>query len=388
MKTEKQVIIIGAGTIGNAVAYYLSKGGCSVTVLEREDTAAGSAGASGGMISWFVTEPGYRTELMLKSRELFYSLDDELEGDIEIQMDAGVIQVVADEKELELIRRTIDETSRDGYTVELMRIDEARRMEPSLSPDLWGAVYIPQVDFVNPIKLALGFRRTAEKLGAVFYNGTEVVDFIKKDGRVIGVRTPKKDFYADAVVNCCGTWAGRLSEKLGLSYPIRPRRGQMLVSEPVGRFINCSQITSTMYQNVLFHPERITDERVKKYGHSFAIEQTSTGTAIIYSTREFAGFDTGTTPEVMALLAESACKIIPRMKALTFIRSFAGLRPYVDDGNPIIGPVSRVPGYYMCTGHEREGITLAPITGKLMAEYILDGVPSFDISCMHPDRFA
>lgn len=386
MKNSADIIVIGGGVIGSAVAYYLSKRGKSVLVAERQDTCSGSAGASGSLLTWFSTIPGFHMDLYLRSQEMFMTLSQELDADLGLMVDAGSLQVFANEAEKELAYQNIERNRVEGYEVFMLDIDETRKIEPEVSPDLLGAVWVPNTHFVDPIKLSFGYRRAARRHGASFFNETAVTGLIRSGGAVVGVTTPKGDYYADLVICCAGSWSRGVAAMAELDMPIIPRRGQMLVTEPVAPFCK-SMITSSIYQAVVAFPELIQDETVKKYGYSFAVEQTETGTAIIYSTREFAGLDTGTTPDVIRLLAKGACEIVPKLKGLHFIRSFAGLRPYVPDELPIIGPVHSVPGFFMCSGHEGEGISLAPITGRLVSEMILDGDPSFNIDCCTPNRF-
>ena len=129
------------------------------------------------------------------------------------------------------------------------------------------------------------------------------------------------------------------------------------------------------------------DPEALKLGNSLSIEQTRDGGLIIGGTREFAGYDRGNTLEAIETILQRAVRFFPALKDLCFIRTFAGLRPYTPDGLPMIGPVEGLEGFYMAAGHEGDGIALSPITGKLLAEQIVFGEPSYPLRDFDPNRF-
>lgn len=319
-------LILGGGTIGCSLAYHLSMRGKKVTVLERRDTATGTAGASGSLISWFGYKPGVRLDFTIASHQMLPQLEKDLDSDIGLKLNHGNIQCIANQTEMAIAEKLVREHRTDGYEAHIIDLKEAMKIEPAISPELLGAINIPRVHYLDPIKLAFAFRRNATKRGAIFVNDAEVTGLIFEQGACVGAHSTAGDFYGDAVINCCGSWAPRIGEMAGIRIPITPRRGQMLITEPVARFVN-AEISSSTFEALIYHPELVDDPRILQYNMSFALEQTESGTAIIHGTREDVGLDTGNEPDVIELLLQTACKIVPRLKEMKIIRAFSGLRP-------------------------------------------------------------
>ena len=141
------------------------------------------------------------------------------------------------------------------------------------------------------------------------------------------------------------------------------------------------------YNVIKFRPETIKDENVLKLGQSLSIEQQEEGGLIIGGTREFADFEGENTFVAIDAMMKRAARFFPALRNVSVIRFFSGFRPYTPDGMPLLGPVKTLDHFYMAAGHEGDGIALSPVTGKLMAEYIVDGKPSYDISDFSPNRF-
>lgn len=387
MKHCAEYIIIGGGIIGSSVAYYLSRSGKKVIVLEKEDTACGTAGATGGIISWFTCKPGAQMDFYTASDSLYRTLEQELGCDTGVRIDAGNLQVIADSYELAAAKKMLKEQLHYGFKAHIINRKEAKKMEPALADDLSGAIYVPQMHQADPIKLSLAFRKTAAIHGALFINQAEVSGLILKDKRLIGVHSNAGDFYADTTVNCGGVWASAIAKMAGIHLPVTPRKGQFVVTEPVKKLCN-SAISSCSWQINAHHPELIKDKRIRTLNLSFTMEQTDTGSLILHGTRENTGMDYYNDPYTLELIMRQACRYIPKLKEMKIIRAFTGLRPWTPDQLPIIGPVQEVPGLFFCCGHGGEGIALAPISGKVTAEHLIEGTSkSFDIRPFSHKRF-
>lgn len=369
MSKNAEVLIIGGGVIGTSVAYYAAKAGHRVTLLEREDIASGTSGACDGFIIMQSKNPGPHLELAMQSAALYRTLSEELDYDLEYLPCGGMV-VVEDERQAALLRGLIAKQQKAGLKVELLPIDEARRSEPLLADDLWGAAYCAGDAQVNPIRVAQGFAQAARRLGANIRPGLEATGLVVKNGRVCGVETSEGNLRADFVVNATGVWAPALLAPLGFSVPIKPRRGQILVTEPLPQLLR-HVLLCACYLTAKYHPEELDPaERQNRLGVGLAVEQTAHGGLLIGSTREFAGFDRRTTLAGMEAVARHARRILPALAQVNIIRSFSGLRPYTPDGLPILGPLEGLPGLIMAAGHEGDGIALAPITGKKVAEWL------------------
>ena len=383
---DADVIIIGGGIIGSSVAWQLQKLGKQVLVLERKDVASGAAGATDGVVGYHTKKPGQQMDLAVQSIAMFRTLGEELGEEIEYGLEAGGMQPVEDKMQWDILSEIVAEQCRSGVDIRMISRDEACAIEPQLSPDIYGALYSPTGGKINPLKLTMAYAHAAKRLGAKYQTETEITGFLLADGAVKGVHTDKGDYYADVIVNACGAWAGRVAQLAGLDLPIKPRKGQLAVTEPVGPFMTAT-LQCARYNVVKFRPEAITDETVLRLGSSLSIEQQENGGMIIGGTREFVGFEEQNTFEAIEVMMKRAARFFPALKDVSVIRFFSGFRPFTPDGMPLLGPVKTLPGFYMAAGHEGDGIALSAITGKLVAEQIVFGQSSYPIDAFSPNRF-
>jgi glycine/D-amino acid oxidase-like deaminating enzyme len=377
----KDVVVIGGGVIGTSVAYYLARLGVRATLLERGDIAAGSSGACDGLVLLQSKRPGIHLRLAMESINLFDRLVEEMPASIEYRRGGGMV-VIETEEEFLAMERYVQEQRQTGLEVALLDIAAARRKEPELSESLVGAAYSPLDGQVNPIALTHGFALAARALGARIKTHTEVKGVRTEGGRVTGVETDQGFLPADAIVNAAGVYAPWIGEMVGITVPIRPRRGQLLVTAATKPMIKGCFI-SARYIAAKHNPEL-----AKGKGEGIAIEQTESGNLLLGSTREFVGFDRRITVEGLRGIAKRTMAVLPRLSDLNVIRSFAGLRPYTPDGLPILGPVQGVDGFIMAAGHEGDGIALSPITGELIAQYIVEGRTEIPLDPFRLERFA
>lgn len=383
---DADVIVVGGGIIGSSVAWQLARRGQRVLVIERRDVASGAAGATDGVVGYHTKKPGQQMELAVQSIEMFRTLGEELGEDIEYGFQAGGMQPVEDQLQWDILSEIVAEQCKSGVDIRMISREQAREIEPNLAPDIYGALYSPTGGKVNPLKLTMAYARAAKRLGATYLIETEVTGFLIQDHAVCGVQTSRGTYTADTVVNACGAWAGQVAALAGFDFPIRPRKGQLAVTEPVGPFMTAT-LQCARYNVVKFRPETVTDPAVLRLGSSLSIEQTENGGMIIGGTREFAEFEEENTFEAIEVMMRRAARFFPALREVSVIRFFSGFRPYTPDGMPLLGPVRGLRGFYMAAGHEGDGIALSPITGRLLAEQIVDGAPSYDISAFSPNRF-
>lgn len=380
------VIVVGGGIIGTSIAWQLSKRGKQVLVLERKDSASGSAGATDGFVGCHTKKPGPQLELAQKSIAMFDEILDDLGPDIDYEVGAGGMQPVEDEVQWNILSQMVEKQQKSGVDVRMVSAEEACSIVPGLSPDIYGALYSPSANKINPLRLTFAYLRLAKECGAQIMNGVTVTDFIIEDGCCKGVKTDKGDFYGEYIVNACGSWAGEVAKLAGLDLPIKPRKGQLAVTEPIGFYMSPT-LQCARYNVIKFNPELITDETVLRLGSSMNIVQTAEGGLVFGGTREFVDFDDENSLEAIETMAKRVLRFFPGLKELSVIRFFSGFRPYTPDGLPLLGKVKGLDRFIMAAGHEGDGIAMSPITGKLIAEIIVDGEPSFDITPFSPNRF-
>ena len=374
------VVVIGGGVIGTAIAYYLAKCRADVILIEQGDLAAGSSGACDGLVFLQSKKPGIHLQLALASRERFGELSESLPLPIEYRACGGMV-VIEGEAEWSVMRRYVADQRRIGLAVDLLNADDARKLEPALSPAIAGVSFSPMDGQVNPIALTQALGQGARHLGARIMTRTTVTGIHRQAGKVVGVKTASGTLSADAVVNAAGVFAPRIGRMAGLSIPIQPRRGQILVTQTVPPLVARCMI-SARYIAAKYNP-RLAGAA----GEGVSIEQTENGNLLLGSTREFVGFDRRTTIDGLQRIASRSAALLPALGRVNVIRSFAGLRPYTPDGMPMLGAVPGLSGFLMAAGHEGDGIALAPVTGHLMAQLITEGRSDIELDAFRPERF-
>jgi glycine/D-amino acid oxidase-like deaminating enzyme len=191
------------------------------------------------------------------------------------------------------------------------------------------------------------------------------------------------------VVNCAGVWAAKIGEMVGIDIPIRPRKGMVLVSEKtepvVSQKVHEFGYMLSKFEDISY--KRNVSQLVEENNIAFTIEPTEASNFLLGGHRAFKGFDIRSENEVMRGIAERAIRFLPFLKDINCIRAYAGIRPWVVDHLPIVSEVEEVPGFYIASGHEGDGISMAPITGKMMAQLISEEETDFNIDRLHFSRY-
>ncbi|TMR22143.1 FAD-binding oxidoreductase [Nonomuraea turkmeniaca] len=372
------VIVVGAGVVGAACAYYAARAGLDVTVIDRGPVAGGTTGSGEGNVLVSDKEPGPELELAVLSNRLWRTLAGH--GGFEFEAKGGL--VVAETSEIQ--RRLVDLAAKQDVEHAVVPAGALRDYEPHLAPGLAGGVFYPQDAQVQPMLAAATLlKHGADKYGRGTLRlrlGVGVTGFIRSGERVTGVRTTHGDVLGGAVVNAAGTWGGEVAALAGVRLPVLPRRGFILVTEPLSEpLIRHKVYTAAYVTNVASDSAGLETSAV--------VEGTVAGTVLIGASRERVGFDRTTSVPVLARLAGQAVALFPVLRGVRVIRSYCGFRPYCPDHLPVIGADPRVPGLYHACGHEGAGIGLAPATGHLLAQVLSGARPDLDLSPFRPDRF-
>jgi len=373
-------VVIGGGVIGSSVAYHLSKRRVGVLLVEKKGLVSGTSGACDGLVYLQSKRPGAHLKLAMESRKRFDSLQEELGMDIEFRSHGGMV-VVEKQEELEAMRLFVEDQKETGLEVMLLDRKQARALEPSLSEGILACTYSPLDGQVNPISLALAFLQGAKARGAKIFPFTGVTGFSRKSHNLVGVKTTRGNIETRVVVNAAGVHAPEIGKMIDAEIPIKPRRGQLLVTEALPPLLTRG-LLSAKYLAAKYNPALAESGDL-----GVSIEQTKNGGFLLGSTREFVGYDRRTTWSAMKHIALQTSRIIPALRDVRVIRTFAGLRPFTPDGLPILGPVRNVEGFFMASGHEGDGIALSPITGELIAKWIAEGSPGMDLSAFSLERF-
>ncbi len=384
---SSEVVVIGGGAIGAATAYFLCKEGAEVMIIEADDLASGASGACDGFISMQTKQLGNHMDIARESLRLFPSIAEELEVDIEYNP-CGGLMLARTADQLKELKARAKKLKAAGLEVEVITPSDLAEHLPDPSDDIKGASYCADDAQVNPYMLTLGLAQKAQDMGATILKGCKVENIVVTNNRVREVDTSMGSIHSRRVVCAAGTGSNQIGKMIIVDIPILPQRGQILVTEardPILKTI----VSGAEYLGTKANISELmpADEEAQKLGLGFTAEQTASGNILIGSTREFAGFDNNTTPDAINAIAKNAIGFLPWIRDLDVIRSFAGLRPCSPDGLPILGTVKGVKGFYMATGHAGDGICLAPITGKLMSELVLDGETSMDIEPFSLYRF-
>lgn len=377
-----KVVVVGAGVVGAACAFHAASAGLDVTVVDRGAVGAGTTSCGEGNVLVSDKEPGPELDLARLSRALWEETGEELGPDsVELEAKGGLV-VASTAEGLTVLREFALRQAMTGVRTE--PVERVRDIEPHLASGLPGGVLYPQDAQVQPVLAAAAMLKAAVARGARFQTGEIAAAVTGRGDRLTGVRTVAGDVLpADAVVNAAGTWGGEVGRRLGAPIEVLPRRGFVLVTEPLPRMVRHKVYSADYVANVASSDAGLET--------SCVVEGTRGGTILIGASRERVGFDTTMNPAVVARLAAQACQLFPFLRGTHLMRTYRGFRPYCPDHLPVIGPDPRAPGVIHACGHEGAGISLAPATGALVTAHLLGrpwrGADPAAHTGLLPDRF-
>ncbi|MGW1498509.1 NAD(P)/FAD-dependent oxidoreductase [Streptomyces mirabilis] len=370
------VVVVGAGMVGAACALYAARAGLDVALVDRGPVAGGTTGAGEGNLLVSDKEPGPELDLALLSGRLWADLAEELGEAFEYEAKGGVV-VAATPEGLTALETFAAGQRAAGVEAVPIAADQLHTLEPHLAPGLAGAVHYPQDTQVMP---ALAAAHLVRASGARLLTGRTVTEVLRTaDGAVRGVRTDRGDLHAPVVVNAAGTWGAEVAALAGVFLPVLPRRGFVLVTEPLPRRVRHKVYAADYVADVASDSASL--------GTSPVVEGTAAGPILIGASRERVGFDRSFSLPAVRALAAGATRLFPFLADVRALRTYLGFRPYMPDHLPAIGPDPRVPGLFHACGHEGAGIGLATGTGRLIAQVVAGRTPELDLTPFRPDRF-
>ena len=373
-RTIMNVLIIGAGIIGCAIARELATRGVSVEVLDRGAPSSGTSAHCEGNVLLSEKAPGPELELTQLSRRLWPEViasireacGDRVADLIEWEPKGGIV-VATTPRGAHSLSEFAQQQAAAGVCSSRLTAEEVHDAEPYLTHDLTAAYHYPDDAQVQPVAAAHAFLRHAKHLGVRVHPGEGAVAPLIKSGVLVGVQTTTGRRYADAIVNSAGPWAAEVSRQLGAPIKVLPRRGDILVTTP--------------QPPTVFHKVYDADY-VGAVGSDLAdlqtsavVESTKAGPLLIGSSRRIAGLDTGLQMDSLEQIAQKAIRLYPHLSNVQVMRAYGGFRPFVADHLPVIGADSRLPGLWHATGHEGNGIGLSVGTAAHIANLMLDAAP-------------
>jgi D-hydroxyproline dehydrogenase subunit beta len=374
------VVVIGAGMVGAATAAALAMAGRHVLVVDRSGPLGGTTAAGEGNILVSDKLPGPELTLALRSAALWREFAAE-PGGFEFEGKGGVV-AAQDEAQLAALLDLGTRQRAAGVEMTALDPDGLQDAEPRIAPGLAGGAFYPQDSQVQPMKAALTFLARARRGGAQVVGGADVLGLDRgPDGMVAGVATSRGRVAAPVVVNAAGPWSGEVAGRLGASVPVRSRRGRILVTEPVPEAVIRHKVYEADYVGAV-----VSDSSALQC--SAVVEGTASGTVLIGSSRDVAGFSMAPDPAALAEMARRAVSLFPFLAGVRVIRGYTGFRPASPDHLPVIGPDAEVAGLFHATGHEGAGIGLAPATAELITALVTGTAAPVDPAPFAPGRFA
>lgn len=354
-RRSSDVIVVGGGVIGLAIALHLARRGVKVTILERGRIGREASLAAAGILAAQadMEQDNPLTPLCLASREMYAELAQDLLSRTGIDIEhsrSGLIYVAMTDREAAEIDARHFWQRMSNLAIESLAPREILSMEPSLNGDLAAGLHFPDEASVNTARLLTALERACVDEGVTIVTGAQVLSVCADDAGVTGLTTSTEEWSAGSVVIAAGCWSGTISTPLGCEPVIQPCRGQIIVTEsptpPLGRVIFST--------GAYLVPRR-------------------DGTVLHGSTVEFVGYDTSVTLGGIQKITAGSLSISSTLGSRPIVDIWSGLRPHYSTRDILVGPAG-IEGLYYATGHFRNGILLAPITAALISESIVTGI--------------
>jgi len=365
------VVIIGGGVVGCSLAYHLALRGLrDVLVVERDAVGSGTTSkAAGGIRAQFSTETEIR--FSLESIAVFERFVEEFGLDPGYRK-IGYLFLISDRDDLAGFQERMALQRRLGVDVRLISPEDARALVPALHvDDLIGAVWGPQDGMAGPAEVTAGYARRARELGARIEEGVDVTAVVVEHGRVTGVRTAQGDVGTRIVINAAGPTAARVAKLAGVGIPVLPRRRHIFYTEPFPEIPGPVPLTTDRASGFYFRKEM--DQLLLSPGD---VEDIGADLAV--------PVDWSRVEETV----EKALHRLPIVEKARVAGGWAGLRPLTPDDHAIIGWAPGVEGFFLAVGFGGHGFQHSPATGRHVAEWLVEGKPSLDLSLFDPARFA
>jgi len=414
MNSQYDVAIIGGGVIGVCSAYYLAQKGLKVLLIEKGEIASGCSSGNGGLIVPSHAVPlaspgtlGNGLRWLLDSESPFY-IKPRLDMDLVnwlirftlASRHGPMMRAIPVMRDLLLESRTLfDELSQMGFDfgfegngslqvfltenglkggveearllekfdipIQLMNTSEVCNLEPALLPGVVGGVYYPRDAHIDPLRFVTGLAEKARELGAEILTGTEVLAFETSNGRILRIKTTHGEFHPQKVILAAGSWSPEIARTLKLSVPIQAAKGY----------------------SITFEKPVISPKISLLFGEAGAVVNPLGDTLRLAGTLELAGMDFSVNMRRVAAIRKGAERYLPGLDQAQIIEIWRGLRPCTPDGLPIIGRSDSFNNLFIAAGHAMLGMSLGPVTGKLVSQLVNEEMTDFDLIPFRLNRF-
>lgn len=370
MIKSADIVVIGGGVIGCSTAYNLAKlGAGKVVVLEKSYLASGATGRCGaGMrMQW-----GTETNCLLsrESVKMLSHLPELLNVNIDIEFTQnGYLMPAYSEKMAEQFKQNLLLQNSLDIPARWLSPEESLEIVPFLNTKgMFGATYCAEDGHCNPFKVTEAYAQAAKNLNVEIYTDTEVQGIVKKNGKIISVRTNRGTIQTDTVVNAAGGYAKTIGRMVDVELPIFPERHEILVTEPV---------------------EPTMGPMVMSFYHNLYCQQSPHGSFImgIGHPNEPESYDIKSSWQFLRDMAERLVEILPPLAGLNIVRQWAGLYDMCPDRTPILGNSPALTRFFTAAGFSGHGFMISPITGQLMAEMVMGKPTAFPIQMFDAGRF-
>ena len=389
-----EIAVFGAGIMGAACAEALAQNGHRVVLIDSALPNAGSSGACDGYVSVSTKTPGPALAMAAASQRLYPALAKRLGVSRIDYKRCGGLMLIEAADEIDKMAAHCALLQEAGIDARMVDRAGMLAIEPNLSPDLHGALDVPDEAQVTPYLVVLALVAAARERGVETFWHTRVKAFDIAGDRIASAVLERADgerieLAAEQFVFCAGIWSRELGALAGLELPVVPRRGELLVTARA-KPLTTRFLVSARYLTAKLDPDaaaRSTDP-LQRMGYGFTLEATPHGQHIVGNTRVFAGFDRRVSGDGYRTILAEGAKRVPALAKTTILRAFAGLRPFVPDKRPLLGRSVLRRNVIVATGHEGDGITLAPLTAQIVAALAAGRPSPFPLAGMAPDRFA
>jgi len=370
IKMKVDVLIVGGGVIGCAVAHYLAKQGRKVLVLERNEIGSGGSSRNGGGVRQSARDSRELPLAKYAVRHLWPTLSKELGVDVEYHQQ-GNLRLGKTEVQAEKLRKTVATTNATGIESFFLQGKEIREVCPYVSDEVMAASFCPSDGHANPMRTTLAYYQSALKLGATFISGVEVQSLLLRKNKLVGAITDHGNFESDCTIVAAGLESRAIVNSIGIDVPMQRRLIEALVTDAQPRMFG--QMIGTADADFYGHQ---TEHGPFVFGGSSGLEQFSEE-----------GLRTVTQPMTAASICRGILKYFPLLGQTTIVRTWAGFVDKTPDLVPIIGRIDDRPELILACGFNAHGFGIAPAVGKGIAELAMNLEPSVPLEPFSYHRF-